>query len=412
VTAVPETGPEEDLRYVPPPRRPALSLHAARMTPARLVEALGRSLLPSASLARLGGELRRSAGVADAVLTASGRAALRLALDSLGAGPGREVVLSTFNCPAVVDAVIATGARPVLVDFSARTGPAFHTADLDGRIVVLTNGLGLDEWTEHAASLTARGAEVVLDLAQALLSPGLLRRFRPAPCPVVLSFGPGKPLGGIGGGALLHPGGAPARPPALRRHPGGVRALWAAFTARALLSSPAAVRAAAQRRRERAPGWSLDKADHLPTAPGAVHLRPPSRWEVGAADALWSGAEAGRRRAAALHEEVRRAVGTELSHVRLLPSDPDLTSGIELLVRHPGDRQAVAAALARRGIPSTWNYYPLHRMAPYRQYAAGPLTAVDEVWPRVLTVPKLAQPRLDSRLMADALREADATVRT
>ncbi|MFB4316857.1 DegT/DnrJ/EryC1/StrS family aminotransferase [Actinomadura sp. 21ATH] len=56
------------------------------------------------------------AGAAHCVGVANGTDALELALRALGAGPGSEVVLPANTFVATAEAVVRTGARPVLVD--------------------------------------------------------------------------------------------------------------------------------------------------------------------------------------------------------------------------------------------------------------------------------------------------------
>ncbi|MFD7102021.1 DegT/DnrJ/EryC1/StrS family aminotransferase [Streptomyces celluloflavus] len=419
MTAV-EPHEAEDLRYTVPPRRPVLELHPSRMSARRCAAVLYHAARPDAGRARLVRQLRAASAREHCVVTASGRAALRSALRTLGAVPGREVVVSTFNCPAVADAVLATGATPVLVDTSPDAGSGYTSVDLRDRLVVLTNVLGLDEWRQHAHHIAERGGIPVLDLAQAVPAPGTLLRYRTADCPLVLSFGAGKPLGGIGGGAVLHPPGTsgtarPAPEPypypaSCGGGPGGGAVLRGAVAARLLGGAPGAARAAVQRARQRAPGWSATKADHLPQEAGAAQLLAPRRWETAAATALLGSAEALRRAAVARHEEVRAAVAPLLEHCTVIPSRPDLVPGIELLFRRRGDRQVFARTLAGAGVPSTWNYFPLHRMRPYARYAGGPLPGADHLWPRVLTVPKQPQPRLGRELLVTALLAADRAV--
>src|SRR5882672_11343027 len=58
-------------------------------------------------------------GVKDSgVAVGSGAASIVLALDALGIGSGDEVVLPTYVCPKVPEAVLTTGATPVLCDMS------------------------------------------------------------------------------------------------------------------------------------------------------------------------------------------------------------------------------------------------------------------------------------------------------
>jgi perosamine synthetase len=55
------------------------------------------------------------------VACANGTVALHLALAALGIGPGDEVILPTFTMIATINAVVYTGATPVLVDSEAET---------------------------------------------------------------------------------------------------------------------------------------------------------------------------------------------------------------------------------------------------------------------------------------------------
>ncbi len=69
---------------------------------------------------RLEAECAAADGGAGGIATACGRAALRLALETLGVA-GREVLLPTYVCGEVESAVIAAGAEPVFCD----VGPAW-----------------------------------------------------------------------------------------------------------------------------------------------------------------------------------------------------------------------------------------------------------------------------------------------
>lgn len=63
----------------------------------------------------------RSVGVAEAVSTSSGTAALHLTLHALGIGPGDEVIIPDLTFVATANAVLMTGAEVVLVDVEPDT---------------------------------------------------------------------------------------------------------------------------------------------------------------------------------------------------------------------------------------------------------------------------------------------------
>lgn len=412
-----------DLRYVRPPVSSRVQLHPSRMTAAHLAATIAFAAHPPGCATRLGERLRAQAGRGTCELASSGRAALLLALRQYGAGPGANVVLSTFNCPAVADAVLACGATPVFVDFDPDAGPAYDSVELSGRIVVLTNGLGLDEWAMHGSRILASGGRPVLDLAQAVPARDVLARYASTDCPIVLSFGAGKPLGGIGGGALLTAAGSgPGAPGPVRPGPGaGASALARAAGERALHRSPRRIRAAVQRRRQRAPGWSDTKADHLAAARGPVPLGSPGRWQMAAAAALMRSVDEVSIATTALHEHVRAIVAGALRTCRLAASIPALSAGINLIFERRGDRSRFADVLSAHGVPSTWHYFPLHRTPAYALPAPalpapggvlgpGAISAVDWLWPRVLTLPAQPQPGLAAEFLANAVLAADRAV--
>src|SRR4051812_31121567 len=55
-------------------------------------------------------------GMAQGVAVSSGTAALQLAVDCLGLGPGDEVIMPSFTIISCALAVVRSGATPVLVD--------------------------------------------------------------------------------------------------------------------------------------------------------------------------------------------------------------------------------------------------------------------------------------------------------
>jgi dTDP-4-amino-4,6-dideoxygalactose transaminase len=61
-------------------------------------------------------ELAHDAGVAHAILTSSGTAALWMALRALGVRPGDEILVPSHTAFPTVEAICFTGATPVFVD--------------------------------------------------------------------------------------------------------------------------------------------------------------------------------------------------------------------------------------------------------------------------------------------------------
>ena len=79
-------------------------------------------------------------GVKYGVSCSSGTAAIHLALEALGIGKGDEVIIPTFTMIATANAVIYSGARPVLVDSDSETWNIDPTR-IEGKITKRTKAI-------------------------------------------------------------------------------------------------------------------------------------------------------------------------------------------------------------------------------------------------------------------------------
>lgn len=156
--------------------------------------------------------LQRRLGGAPLTLHASGREALRVALVRLAAQRGRsELLVPAYACYSVPAAGVAAGLHVRLVDVTpeGRVDPkALARLPLERAAALVVNNLfGVPEpLGDLRAALAGSGVALIDDAAQALGA-------RDADGPVgargevgVLSFGRGKPLSGLGGGAALWSG--------------------------------------------------------------------------------------------------------------------------------------------------------------------------------------------------------------
>jgi dTDP-4-amino-4,6-dideoxygalactose transaminase len=121
-------------------------------------------------------EVGRSLGMPPGVATPTGTRALACALEALGIGAGDDVVIPTYVCRAVADAVRGVGATPRLCDvgddwcatpdtIAAAVGPRTRAI-----VVVHTFGIAAD-----VAGLRRFGLPVIEDCCQALGAPGTAR---------------------------------------------------------------------------------------------------------------------------------------------------------------------------------------------------------------------------------------------
>lgn len=157
---------------------------------------------------RLRDELRARLGAEAVTLHASGREALRVALAHLAKRSGRsEVIVPAYTCFSVPASAVAAGLRVRLVDVTPAgqlDHDALATLPLErAAAAVVSNLQGLAEAIAPLqALLGASGVALVDDAAQSIGA-------RSPEGPVggrgevgLLSFGRGKPISGLGGGAL------------------------------------------------------------------------------------------------------------------------------------------------------------------------------------------------------------------
>jgi dTDP-4-amino-4,6-dideoxygalactose transaminase len=152
-------------------------------------------------------ELARRLGQPDITFTASGSAALEVALEVLGIGHGDEVVVPDIGCYSVAAAVVRCGAVPVFVGVGQELtlGPGDMTAALSARTraVVAVHQYGLPCDVRGIADAVPTEVAVIEDVAQTWGTRVRGTAAGAAGTLAVTSFGPSKPVSLGGGGALL-----------------------------------------------------------------------------------------------------------------------------------------------------------------------------------------------------------------
>lgn len=145
-------------------------------------------------------------GSRHAIGVSSGTAAIELALRGLGIGPGDEVITVAHTFVATVEAIAATGARPVLVDIDPATrciDPVAAGAAVGPRTkaVVAVHLYGRPAPMDE---LSALGVPIIEDAAQAHGATLGGRRIGSLGAAGCFSFYPTKNLGAMGdGGAVV-----------------------------------------------------------------------------------------------------------------------------------------------------------------------------------------------------------------
>ena len=144
----------------------------------------------------------------DAVVTRSGREAFLAMLLAREIGHGDEILLPVTVCATLVNAVLVTGATPVLVD--CRPDHAACPDDMERRVTDRTRlalvhhpfGLAID-LTPHRRALAGYGVPLVEDCAQAIGAHYAGRPVGHQGEMALFSFGPRKPFDAQGGGLAV-----------------------------------------------------------------------------------------------------------------------------------------------------------------------------------------------------------------
>lgn len=376
--------------YIPSPRRVLLPLYSnvAYLWKRLLQLPVGREA-PVTKL--ICGALRSDV---DVVLFCSGTSALTAAVAMLmRPGEPREVLVSTFNCPQVIDAVIAGGGTPVLVDCfnDGSLSPSAMRRAIDENTagVVLTHQWGTvsTEALEILAIARGRGLWVIDDAAQAF---GAYTASGQAAGTLgdvgVLSFGRTKPICASSGGALLVPNGKGLQVPRpdnrrqsdlLARHSVALDLLytlprlWRGFLVHLLRPSPSF----------RDVRLALESS-----APHAGSRRRMSRSSLAALRralaALDGDREVGRQRTMQLAEDLADVPVSLVS-----ANAPGYSASAFVLQVKARDRYALGRHLSDRGVQVGWHHFPLHLVTRYGRYARGEMPNAERLWQRLLIVP-------------------------
>lgn len=336
--------------------RPARRQIAAELEAAHArVLASGRFLL-GPELERFEAEFAAYCGASHCVGVGSGFSAIELALRAAGVGPGDEVIVPAYAPAATWLAVTSAAAVPVGVDVDPDTyniDPALIAAALTERsaAIVPVHLRGEPAAMDEIASIAAaRGLVVVEDAAQAHGALHRGRRVGTIGDAGAFSFYPSKNLGGIGdGGAVVTDDAALAE--RVRR-----------------------LRNYGMRGREEIVEAGVNSRLAEPQA-AALRVMLP-RLEA------WNGV---RAELAARYGEAL-AAREEIA----LPATPAWARPVwHLYVVGLADRDAVAEALAARGVGTLVHYRALpHLAAPYRErWPPGSFPVAERLARRCLSLP-------------------------
>ena len=292
--------------------------------------------------------------------TSDGTAALELALRALGIGPGDEVIAPANTFIATIEAIIAVGARPVMVDvdpdtllITAEHIEAACSPRTSAVIVVHLFGQPADM---DAVSRVARsrGIAVVEDAAQAHGATWRGRRVGGLSDIASFSFYPGKNLGALGdaGAVVTDRQDLASRIRCLGNH------------GRDPVASDRHILVGRNGR-----------LDGLQAAILSVKLRRLEGWN------------AQRRRIAG-----RYAQALDGSPIAMVATAPGAVSCHHLAVVRIKEREQVRRTLGAEGIATGIHYaIPCHRQAALAEFAGSPLPVVEAAADRFFSLPIFPQ---------------------
>lgn len=161
------------------------------------------------SAAELENKLRKYFQIKSVFCFAAGRTALWAALKAAGVGPGDEVLLQSFTCVVVAEAILALGAEPVWVDID-KNSLNISTEDLAKKInskakaIIVQHTFGFPADLDKIISFSRRHHLVVIeDCAQALGVEYQGKKLGKFGDMAVISFGRDKTISSVFGGAVI-----------------------------------------------------------------------------------------------------------------------------------------------------------------------------------------------------------------
>jgi dTDP-4-amino-4,6-dideoxygalactose transaminase len=298
-------------------------------------------------------------GARHALATANGTAALHLICLAAGLGPGDEVIVPSLTFVATVNAIAYTGATPVFVDIASLTEPWPTAAAVEAAITPRTRAVMTMAYGGHPGEIAAirelahrRGLRLLEDAAHAIGVRHEGRHVGTFGAAGAFSFFSNKNLAIGEGGAVVTDDDDLAERMRLARSHGMTTLTW-------------------DRHRGHAASYDV-------VALGFNYRIDEPRAALATARLARLDAENERRA-----ELVRRY--RERLPDSVVPTAPGALHIFTVVVE--GDRDALRAAMAQRGVQTSVHYPPAHR---FSIYAGDPLPVTEAYAARTLTLPLFA----------------------
>lgn len=163
---------------------------------------------PNRLTSSLTAQIKKLYGTTPVYFVSSGRVALATAIQMLSLPRGSEILLTAFNCPAVIDAILFAGMTPVFVDCNENGGidlkSAARALNPKTKAIIATNVYGLVDSLDSLKNFSDKNhIFFVNDLAQSFNMPSQENTTHTYGDIAIYSFGTEKHLFSLGGGMIL-----------------------------------------------------------------------------------------------------------------------------------------------------------------------------------------------------------------
>ncbi|WP_075312973.1 aminotransferase class V-fold PLP-dependent enzyme [Bacillus wiedmannii] len=332
------------------------------------------------------------------ILTNSGTSALVVGLKSLKIAKGDEVIISNFNCPNVIEAILTVGAKPVLIDLDTTHSISLNKikkySNANTRAIILTHLYGCHDDLEVIDWARENDIYIIDDAAQAMFSYQNGKPVGSLGDIGVLSFGGTKPISSIGGGALL-----------LYRtinefcDIGEEKQEEVILDYKNHLKSQLALRIKKSkvlnlftnywRKLGVLPAYNDSKLDSLPEQTEVIN---PKRMSIIRSLLIDKHLQKTKKileinicNASMCYEmlqEIEEKYGVKI----IFAAQNVYLNYFTIIFKEPSDRYECSVYLAGKGIQTCWNYLPLSEIPIFSKYATESEN-IDFLWKRVLSIP-------------------------
>lgn len=335
---------------------------------------------------------------AEIILTNSGTSALVVGLKYLKVAKGDEVILSNFNCPNVIEAILTVGAKPVLIDLNTNHSISLNKIkkhlNANTKAIILTHLYGCHDDLEIIDWARENNIYIIDDAAQAMFSYQNGKPVGSLGDIGILSFGGTKPIPSIGGGALL-----------LNRTISELcdmdeekkeevildykNHLKTQLAIKIKKSRVLSLFTNYWRKLEILPSYNNSKLDSLPEKTEVIN---PKRMSIVRSLLIDKHLQKTKKileiniynasLCYTMLQEIEEKYGVKI----IFSTQNVYLNYFTIIFKEPSDRYECSVHLAEKGIQTCWNYLPLSEIPIFSKYATESEN-IDFLWPRVLSIP-------------------------